>query len=116
MALAEPAPSEPWVPTDTFGSRLALIRQHFGWNVLEAATACGLNDQTWRNWEAGTSPRGMDKVARQIADATGCDYRWLLVGNGCSSTNPWSPVVFDGADFVQQEFRLGERQLATVGG
>lgn len=54
----------PWVPLDTFGARLALVRQHLGLNVLDAAKRCGINDQSWRNWEAGKSPRGMDRVAR----------------------------------------------------
>ena len=71
-----------WVPVDTFAARLALLRQHLGgWNVKRAADACGLDDQKWRNWEAGrTKPRDLEAVARQIADATGCDVRWLLAG------------------------------------
>lgn len=82
VAMALPLSSDPWVPEDTFGARLALVRQHKGWNVLEAAEACGITDQTWRNWEAGGSPRRFEEVARKIADASGCSYRWLLVGAG----------------------------------
>lgn len=81
MALTNTQPSaEDWVPTDTFGARLALIRQANGWNVKEAAEACGLDDQSWRNWEAGRKPRRMDEIALQIARATRCDYVWLLAG------------------------------------
>lgn len=70
-----------WIPEDTFGARLALIRQHKGWNVTEAADACGLHAETWRQWEkTGRTPRGVYAVARKIADATGCDYDWLVVG------------------------------------
>lgn len=73
---------EPWVPTDSFGTRLAILRQHLGgWNVKRAAEACGLDDQKWRNWEAGRSkPRDLEAIARQISDALGCDYVWLLAG------------------------------------
>lgn len=74
--------ASPWVPQDTFGARLAVLRQALGgWNVKRTADACSLDDQKWRNWEAGKSkPRDLETVARQIADATGCDYVWLMAG------------------------------------
>lgn len=74
--------SDDWVPRDTFGARLALVRQTLGgWNVKRAADACGVDDQSWRNWEAGKgTPRDYEMVCRKIADATGCDYRWLMAG------------------------------------
>lgn len=69
-----------WVPKDTFGARLALVRQMKHWNVKEAADACGVNAQSWTNWEHGGGCRQMETVARQIVDATGCDYVWLMAG------------------------------------
>ena len=48
------APTEQgWVADDSeFGARLALIRQRMAWgNVKEAALACGLPVESWRNWE-----------------------------------------------------------------
>jgi hypothetical protein len=77
--------SQPWIPDDsTFGARLALIRQRMGWgNVKEAATACGLPTESWRTWERdGVEPRGLTRIARQIADRSGCSYPWLLDGPG----------------------------------
>lgn len=68
---------EPWVPENTFGARLALIRQHFGWNVVEAAKACDLDDGSWHNWERGKGTRKFEEVTRQIALATNCDLGWL---------------------------------------
>lgn len=68
------------VPLDTFGCRLAQIRQAMGWNVEEAASACGLVGQTWRNWEAGTTPRNVLVIADQIAVRTGCNARWIVWG------------------------------------
>jgi transcriptional regulator with XRE-family HTH domain len=69
-----------WVPADTFGARLALIRQHHGWNVKEAADACGLVDQSWSNWEAGTSPRDYQNVCDKIARGSRADLVWLMMG------------------------------------
>lgn len=98
MALAEPLP-EHWVPSDTFAARLALIRQRLGgWNVKRVADFCGIDDQSWRNWEAGKGkPRDYEDACRKIADATGCDRRWLMAGgpliSTCSSQRPWLSVV-----------------------
>lgn len=74
--------SETWVPEDTFASRLALVRNRMGWNVLEAATACEVSDQSWHDWEADKyKPRAMDEVIGRIAKASGCDPVWLMFGN-----------------------------------
>lgn len=72
-----------WVPdVETFGARLALVRQRMGWgNVAEAAKACGLPVGSWRNWERdGRAPRNLTTVAKQIAGVTGCSYQWLVLG------------------------------------
>ena len=72
-----------WVPdVSTFGARLALVRQAMGWtNIKEAALACSIAPQTWRNWEAGRfEPRGLVNASMKIAGVTGVDYRWLAVG------------------------------------
>lgn len=71
----------PWIANDaTFAARLALIRQRMGWNAKEAALACGIPQQSWRSWEAGTVPHGSRYfgICAQIARATGCDYGWLV--------------------------------------
>lgn len=75
------APPETWVPELTFGARLALVRQRMGWNVKEAARACGLPAQSWRGWEAhGHAPRNFITIAMQIASTTGVDLDWLVYG------------------------------------
>ncbi len=82
MALAEPE-AEPWVPRDTFGARLALIRQWLGgWNVKKTAELCEIDDQSWRNWESkpDATPRDYEGVCRKIAEHTGCDLTWLKAG------------------------------------
>lgn len=81
-SVAESA--ENWTVDDSsFGARLTLIRWRMGWNVKEAATACGVPAQSWRSWELyGRTPRNIVSVARRIADTTHCDYHWLLLGSG----------------------------------
>ncbi len=79
-----PATTEtPWVPTDDdFGARLALIRWRMGWNVKEAALACGIPAASWRLWEIEKAqPRRLVEVATLIARRTGCDFGWLLAGS-----------------------------------
>jgi hypothetical protein len=95
---AKPEPPAPWIPTDdSFGARLALIRQRMAWgNVKEAATECGLPTESWRTWERdGVEPRGLMRIAQQISDKTGCDLAWLVGGSafraasGRSTTTPY---------------------------
>lgn len=84
-AIETPSTQTPssWIPNDeTFGARLALVRQHMGWgNVAEAALACGLPVPSWRNWERdGRTPRDLVGIAERIAEQSGVDFDWLLRG------------------------------------
>lgn len=71
-----------WVPTTSkFAARLALVRHRMGWNLKEAALACGLPQGSWREWELkGRDPRGMQDVVDKIAEHTGVDDYWLMTG------------------------------------
>lgn len=71
-----------WVPDlSTFASRLAAIRHQMGWNIKEAALACGIKPQSWRGWElGGHRPREYPELCQLIADRTGVDYVWLMTG------------------------------------
>ena len=71
-----------WVPRDdTFGARLALVRQRFGWNLKEASLACGLPQNAWLEWESkGRVPRNIAEVAEKISAHTGADDYWLMTG------------------------------------
>jgi transcriptional regulator with XRE-family HTH domain len=69
------------VPDLTFGARLALIRHKMGWNIKEAATACGVPPQSWRGWELNArEPHRLTTISMAIASRTGVDYLWLVHG------------------------------------
>lgn len=77
-----------WIPSDeSFAARLALVRWRMGWNIKEAALACGVPAASWRLWELeNAQPRRLVEVAGRISERTGCDYGWLLAGNRLRST------------------------------
>ncbi|WP_143588469.1 helix-turn-helix domain-containing protein [Tersicoccus sp. Bi-70] len=74
--------AEMWIPTtETFAARLALIRWRMGWNMKEAALACGFPQQVWRGWELhNRSPRHFAEIAQQISERTGVDDYWIMTG------------------------------------
>ncbi|WP_142386444.1 XRE family transcriptional regulator [Mycobacterium avium] len=76
------AHAQPWVPdTSSFGSRLALLRHYMGWNLKEAALACGVPAASWREWElSDRRPRDLFEVCQKIGERTGCDDIWLMTG------------------------------------
>jgi hypothetical protein len=76
------AEEETWVPSYTdFGARLAAVRWGMRWNIKEAALACQIPPQSWRQWELGeVLPRDISTVARRIAERTGVDFLWMLSG------------------------------------
>jgi transcriptional regulator with XRE-family HTH domain len=94
----------PWIPQDTFGARLALIRQRLGWNVSQAAAHTGQIQSSWKRWEQGRRPREYVETCRAIADATGCDFQWLLLGGDLH------PPERNSRHFLP-DLRLVDRQL-----
>lgn len=81
LAAGELPPN--WKPdTTAFGARLALIRWQLNFNQKEAAIACGLPPASWRSWETdGTLPRDLVAVTTVIAERTGVDRLWLMLGD-----------------------------------
>ncbi len=87
-----------WVPdVASFGTRLVLVRHQMGWNAKEAALACGISAQSWREWELfSRKPRDYEGVCRQIAARTQCDLIWLMTGDPnllVKPTNPFTQTV-----------------------
>lgn len=92
----EQSTAKGWRPDDsTFGARLALVRQRMGWgNVREAAVACGIPPESWRTWERdNVAPRRLVEMATLIANRTGCDFYWLIAGDGPSTKGRSAHIV-----------------------
>jgi hypothetical protein len=77
-----------WKPdTAAFGARLALVRWQLNYNQKEAAIACGVPAASWRSWEVdGSMPRDLVAIATLIAERTGCDRLWLLMGDDTAAS------------------------------
>jgi transcriptional regulator with XRE-family HTH domain len=72
---------EPWVPEDTFGMRLRILRHELGLTVEDICEQCGVRPPTWGKWERGESePRGVIRVINTLVEVTGVDREWLLWG------------------------------------
>ncbi len=99
--------------TNSFGARLALVRWQMGWNMKEAALACGFSQQSWRGWELqGHDPRGFADVVARISERTGIDEYWLLTGKELP-TGPGGPSdVAPKADLVSEsaplDYKVGD--------
>jgi len=56
-----------------------MIRNARGWNIREAALACGIGPQSWRNWEiGGRLPREYPAICARISAAADISLPWLL--------------------------------------
>ncbi len=95
--------TEAWVPELSFSARLALVRHRMGWNIKEAAAACGVPAQSWRGWEIqGREPHRLTTIAMAIASRTGCDYLWLVHGPERGGS-------------IRRSAYVGTRVLGTIG-
>lgn len=72
--------TEAWIPQDSFGSRLLLLRREKHLTVEQIAKLCGIAQPTWTTWENGARPRDFLNAVTKIVDATGVDRDWLLWG------------------------------------
>ena len=118
-ALTNTDPGQgPWLPDDTFGARLALIRQRKGWNIAEAARACDIDPQSWSNWESDERrPRDFQGATRKIAEASGCHPIWLMAGDAAVPRNRCFSPLSQVADLPgQMELAFGPApELVLVG-
>ena len=95
---------ETWVPPLTFAAKLALIRHSKGWNLKQAALACGFPPQSWRGWEIqGRLPHDIRAVARRIELRTGLTKGWLLADEVLIDQEPTTVTNY------------GERVIAVAG-
>ena len=80
-----------WVPSDTFATRLLLVRRELGLNVKDAAAQCGLHYATWSTWENGRKPADMAGVVDAISSSLGVDRAWLMWGTKNDAPQPHGP-------------------------
>lgn len=88
MANMSVATESAWVPTDTFGHRLVLIRRELHLNVKEAAARCGVHYATWSTWENGTKPGDLAGVVQAISRELKVDRDWLMWGGPLAQSPP----------------------------
>lgn len=69
-----------WIPSNTFATRLILVRRELGLNVKDAAAKSGLHYATWSTWENGRTPADMAAVVKAISEGLGVDREWLMWG------------------------------------
>lgn len=70
-----------WIPPESFGARLLLLRHAQGLTVEAAARACDIPHPTWSTWEHGAKPRDILDVVQRIVCAFDVDRDWLLWGS-----------------------------------
>lgn len=81
MTNGERAVEARGIPTDTFGRRLMLARDHAGnLSIRDAADLCGIGRGAWTNWERGARPIDMLEIVEVISEKLGIDRDWLLWG------------------------------------
>ncbi len=71
---------EGWIPADTLGTRLVLVRRQLGLTQRAAADKCGLTFGEWQSIEDGRAARGLDVKIARISLALGVDRAWLAWG------------------------------------
>lgn len=82
----------PWIPSDTFGTRLLLVRKEKGLSVEQAAKLCGVAQPTWSTWERGAHPRDLVRAVRDISQALGVDQQWLMWGGALAEAGSAADV------------------------
>lgn len=81
--------TEAWIPTDTFGTRLFIIRKQRELTVEAVAKICGVAQPTWTTWEKGAHPRDLVGTVRKIAEALDVDRDWLMWGGPLRDDTTW---------------------------
>ena len=81
---------ESWVPENTFGLRLRMVRIVLGLSVEEISERCGVAPATWSKWERGSQPRGLVRTVEAIVEQTGVNRDWLMFGGDLAvSSTRW---------------------------
>lgn len=104
----------PWVPDESFATRLFAVRREMKLQQGEMARRCGFDDGTWSNWERGIRPRNMGEVVAKVAEVTGCDRNWLMWGYGGSGEGPGSLPSDDRRVYIIPAGHAGSSAVAEA--
>lgn len=105
--------TSPWVPQDSFGLRLRILRAELGLSVDDIAAQCGVASATWSTWERGVRPRGMDLVVQAICENTGVSREWLMWGGPLdASRSRWCQST-GRSDYVELAFDFDAYDFPT---
>lgn len=85
--------TQTWIPADTFGTRLFILRKQKGMTVEAIARLCGVAHPTWTTWENGAQPRRLVEAVQKISDATGVDRDWLMWGGPLGNRESRSTIA-----------------------
>ena len=90
------------------GERLIELREGKNLNQTQAANVVGIPQRTYQNYEYGLS-KPNTKYLKKIIDHYGCDYSWLLTGEGVPypdkpQEKPAEPTVEEQKDLPPGSF------------
>ena len=74
-----------WIPSDSFATRIAILRRELGMSRAEFAEHVGLTANQIQGMEDGRSPQRLQEKVQKIHKATGVDREWLMWGGALTS-------------------------------
>ena len=79
-----------WIPSDSFGTRLRIVRHQKRLSAEQIGEVCGVTKSTVGDWERGSNPKNMAQIVLKISEATGVDRDWLMFGTDAYDNDPFS--------------------------
>ena len=102
------------------GNRLIELRTARGLNQKEAASALGIKDRTYQNYEYGFRKPNTANT-KKIMDHYGCKYMWLIKGEGGQSPDrpqekpDASSLYSNNVVYLDQANRILNEAIADAG-
>ena len=91
-----------WVPQDTLGARVVVIRHSLGLSRRQLSQMTGITENALQGIEEGRSPHRLPEKIQAIHDATGVSREWLMWGGPLNGEGP-RPGGPDGGDEVRHQ-------------
>lgn len=77
-----------WVPRDTLGARVVVIRHSLGLSRRQLSQLTGITENALQGLEEGRSPHRLPDKIQAIHEATGVSREWLMWGGPLSGEGP----------------------------